>query len=172
MGFTEESLPRIGHLLFPGQNRAWEIWDEPPASLPNTVVAFRLVFQTSELVVRPDQRKGKNWKNVIHIEAAPAGKLTVITLFITLGQMHLKHESEPSYLLASFDVGGGRHAQVIVHGEQEGDFPGAMECAVQKALAQTRSLGVALPDDAYGYFLGHKDDGGRYLFGARMGLRG
>lgn len=168
MGFTEESVTKIAHLLAPGQNRAWEIWDEPPVSLPNTVVAFHLIFQTSEFGVTPGQRKGTKWRNVIHIEAAPVGKLTVVTLFITLGHMNLKHESEPSFALALFEIGEGRYAQVIAHGEPEGTFPEVKQAAVQQALAQAHSAGAVLPNETYGYFLGRKDDGSRYLFGARI----
>ena len=71
MGFTTEAISKNSHLLPSDQHRAWEVWDQPPISLPNTVIAFQLVFPTSELAVRPEQRIPKEWKNVIFIEAAP-----------------------------------------------------------------------------------------------------
>jgi hypothetical protein len=171
MGFSTQSLSKIGHLLSDDQNRAWEVWDEPPASLANnTIVAFRLFFPTSELGVRPEQRIQKAWKNVIHIEAGPPGKITVLTLIVTSGEPELSHESEPSFRLASFDIGEGRHAQLIAHGEPENNFPDFIKGYVAEAVARTQSKGVNLPDQAYGYFLG-QEDGCRYLFTARLACR-
>src|SRR4051812_6561064 len=37
MGFTEKAIKSNPKLLLPGQNRAWEVWDKPPESMPNTV---------------------------------------------------------------------------------------------------------------------------------------
>jgi hypothetical protein len=73
-----------------------------------TVVAFRLVFPTSELAVSPELRTPKEWQDVIYVESAPPGKLTVLTLFVTAGEPKLAHDSEPSFRLASFDFGNGR----------------------------------------------------------------
>jgi hypothetical protein len=129
MGFSNESLPKIAHLRSDDENRAWEVWDEPAATLPGTVVAFRLFFPTSELAVGPELRAPNKWKNVIYVESAPPGKLTVLTLFVTLGTPELAHESEPSFRLALFDVGNGRFAQLIAHGEPEGDFPDLYQLA-------------------------------------------
>lgn len=56
MGFTTEAVVKTRNLFPTDQNRAWEVWDEPPVSLPNTVIAFRLLFPPSELAVRPEQR--------------------------------------------------------------------------------------------------------------------
>ena len=85
MGFTTEAVARAGALVATGGNRAWDIWDEPPPSLPGTAVAFRLFFATSELAVRPEQRTPREWKDVIFVEAGPPGKLTILSLFITVG---------------------------------------------------------------------------------------
>jgi hypothetical protein len=168
MGFTTESLSKIAHLRSHDENRAWEVWDEPPASLPGTVVAFRLFFPTSELAVSPELRVGKEWKNVIYIESAPPGKLTVLTLFVTTGEPGLAHESEPSFLLASFDIGNGRHAQLIAHGEAENGFPDLIRRTVAQATLQAQSRGVVPRNLAYGYFLGRQADGCRFIFGARV----
>ncbi len=165
MGFTEQALKK-NVTLPPGQNRAWEVWDRPPASLPDTVIAFKLVFPSSELGLRPEQRASRDWKDVIYIEAAPPGKLTVITLFVTIGDLALTHQSEPSFCLASLDMGNNRRAQLIAHGEPEGDLPAVIESTVMKARAKIESGGKEIPAEAYIYMLGRLDDGSRYLVGA------
>src|SRR5688500_9086202 len=68
MGFTTEAIVRDPQLSNGDRDRAWEVWDEPPAILPNTVAAFRLLFPTSELAVRPDQRASGSWRNVTFID--------------------------------------------------------------------------------------------------------
>ena len=168
VGFTTESLSKIAHLRSHDENRAWEVWDEPAPSLPGATVAFRLIFPTSELAVSPDLRKPKEWKNVIYIESAPAGKLTVLTLFVTMGEPELVHEFEPSFRLASFSINSGRRAQLIAHGEPENDFPELMRKTVADAKAQAKAAGIVLPKKAYGYFLGRQGDGCRFIFGARI----
>jgi hypothetical protein len=129
VGFTTEAFP---HVRSSYDNRAWEVWNEPPASLPYTVVAFRLLFPTSELAVTPEMRKPKEWKDVIYIESAPPGKLTVLTLFVTVGEPALAHESEPSFRLACFDIGGGRCAQLVAHGEPENGFSDLLRTTVAR----------------------------------------
>jgi hypothetical protein len=169
MGFTTESLPKIAHLRSHDENRAWEVWDEPTASLSGgTVVAFRLVFPTSELAVSPELRRPQEWKDVIYVESAPPGKLTVLTLFVTVGEPELAHDSEPSFRLASFDFGNGRRAQLIAHGEPENDFPDLVRRTVAEATARAQCAGVVIPNQAYGYFLGRQPDGCRYVFCAHI----
>lgn len=168
MGFTAEAVAKNSNLLPGDQNRAWEVWDEPPAKLPNTVIAFRLVFPTSELAVRPEQRTSSKWTNTVYIEAAPTGKVTVVTLFVTTGEAVLSHKSEPSFCLASLDIGGGRHAQLVAHGDPEGDLPLLIERSVAEAHRLAKSTEVELPSEAYGYFFGRRDDGSRFLVGARI----
>ncbi|HED04359.1 MAG TPA: hypothetical protein ENI60_06295 [Candidatus Fraserbacteria bacterium] len=136
MGFTTEAIYKNPQLVPADVNRAWEIWDEPPASLPNTIVAFRLIFPTSELAVRPEQRPVKIWKNVLYIEAAPSGKVMVVTLFVTVNAPTLRHESEPSICLASLDIGNARQAQFVAHSEPEGDYPDLVESNVAAARKQ------------------------------------
>ncbi|HQT89837.1 MAG TPA: hypothetical protein PK677_15045 [Acidiphilium sp.] len=168
VGFTTESLPMIAHLRSSDENRAWDVWNEPEPTLPNTIVAFRLYFLTTELAVELEKRDPKKWKDVIYIESAPPGKLTVLTLFITIGEPNLNHESEPSFRLASFDIGNGRYAQLIAHGEPATYFPDLVKDTVAQAIAQAASAGVNLPEQSYGYFLGRHEDGCRYIFGAHV----
>ena len=168
MGFTTEAVAKHRNLLPTDQNRAWEVWDEPPASLPNTVIAFRLPFLTSELAVRPEHRASNKWTHVVYIEAAPPGKVTVLTLFVTVGDVVLRHESEPSFCLASLDIGNNRRAQLIVHGEPEGDLPDLIERSVAEARRQAECAGVKIPIEAYSYCFGRRIDGSRFLVGARM----
>ena len=168
MGFTTEAIAKKPEIIQNNQNRAWDVWDMPPTSLPNTVIAFRLFFPISELAVRPDQRKPKDWAKVIFIEALPEGKLTVISLFITLEDIALQHESEPSFCLASLNIGNNKYAQVIAHGEPEGTIPAMLEQSVADARKQAASKGIAIPKEAYGYFLGQQVDGCRFLVGARI----
>jgi hypothetical protein len=168
MGFTTEALMKDKALLANDKDRAWEVWDEPPPTLPDTVVAFRLLFPNSELAVRPEQRSSKEWKQVIFIEAAPPGKLTVAKLFVTSGDRVLGHVSEPSVCLASLDIGENRRAQLVLHTDPEGDFPQFLAGNVAKARAQTELVGVEIPNDAYGYFFGNRSDGSRFLVGARI----
>jgi hypothetical protein len=168
MAFTNEALKKRPELRASNRNRAWEVWDEPPASLPGTVTAFRLFFPAFELAVRPEQRTTRIWKKrIVFVEAPPTGKLTVVTLFITTGETLLRHESEPSICLASLDIGNNRRAQLIAHGDPEGDFPEWLNQNVALARAQEEWAGVKRPETAYGYFFGRRD-GAPFIVGARM----
>lgn len=167
-GFTTEAIEKNSNLLTCNQNRAWEVWDRPPEVLPKTVIAFRLLFPTSELTIRPDQRIPSQWKNVIHIEAAPAGKVTVFTLFITIGDFAMQHESEPSFCLASLNIGAERHAQLVAHGDPEGQLPKLIDDSVVMARREAENFGIELPSGAFGYFFGHQEDGSRFLVGAKL----
>lgn len=168
MGFTTEAISKNTKLLGCDQNRAWEVWDRPPETLPETVIAFRLIFPTSELAVRPEQRDSSRWAKVVHIEAAPPGKVTVVTLFITRGDVVLRHKSEPSFCLASLDIGNELHAQIVAHGDPEGELPDLIERSVSEARRQAESAGIEIPDSGYGYFFGHREDGSRFLLGAKF----
>jgi hypothetical protein len=166
MGFTVHAVAKNPALLPSETNRAWEVWDRPPSSLPNTVIAFKLLFPTSELAVRPEQRVQKEWKDVVYIEAAPSGKVAVVTLFLTAGDIALSHESEPSCCLASISIDTGRYGKLVAHLDPEGDLPQLIDRSV--AAARAESARIVLPREAYGYFFGHNDAGWRFLFGARM----
>jgi hypothetical protein len=71
MAFTTEALAKRPDLLGRDGNRAWEVWDKPDEQLPETVIAFRLLFPTSELAVTPAQRVEADWKRVAFLDAAP-----------------------------------------------------------------------------------------------------
>jgi hypothetical protein len=167
MGFTTEAISKNQRLLPPDANRAWDVWDEPPASLPDTVVAFKLIFPTSELAVRPGQRQPKQWKRVLYIESAPPGKVTIITLFVTKGAPALKHESEPSFCLASLDIGNGHRAQLIAHADPSDGLKEFVEKGVSEARKRAESAGVRIPQEGYFYLYGQRDNGCRFIIGAR-----
>ena len=168
MGFTSEAIAKTPDLIGTNENRAWEVWDRPPQILPQTVIAFRLIFLGTELAVLPEQRKASVWKEVVFIEAPPPGKLTVVTLFVAQTTVVLRHESEPSFCLATLNIGNDLTAQLIAHGDPEGDWPELLERSVTRARAQAEASGVKIPVGAYGYFFGHRDDGARFLMGARF----
>lgn len=166
MGFTEQALAR--GIPFHDGNRAMKVWNKPPEIGPGVVPAFLLIFPTSELAVKPEQRKTKTWTNVLHIEAAPAGKLTVLTVFITTGNVNLKHESEPSCRIASLPIGNNQYAQLVAHGDPEGNVPDMVSRGVEAARKQTETSGVAIPDGGYVYLFGNYPNGARFIVGARM----
>lgn len=168
MAFTSEAVENNPALVADGQDRAWEVWDRPPEIIPDMVRAFQLIFPTPQLLLSPDQRPQKKWKDVVYIEAAPPGKLTVLTLFITRGEPTLAHESEPSFCLASLKLGENLYGQLVAHGESERGFPELVADTVEKTLHQTKVSGVTVPESAYGYFFGHHDDGTRFIFSAAL----
>jgi len=141
MGFTTEAINKNPKLLPSGTNRAWDVWDKPPESLPDSVVAFKLIFPTEELAVRPEQRPAKLWKKVLHIDSAPPGKVTIVTLFVTKGALTLKHESEPSFCLASLDMGQGFRAQLVAHTDPSDGLKAFVKNGVANACTQAK-LGV------------------------------
>lgn len=167
MGFTTDAISKNPQLLLPDTNRAWDVWDEPPTSLPDSVVAFQLIFPTSELAVRPEQRQAKLWDRVLHIESAPPGKVTIITLFITKGAPMLKHEFEPSFCLVSLAIGNDRRAQLIAHTDPSDGLDDFVEKGVAKARKQAESAGVKIPQEGYFYLFGQRDNGCRFIIGAR-----
>lgn len=168
IGFTREAVAKNIKLLPFEQNRAWEVWDQPPPTLADSIIAFRLIFPTSELAVRPEQRAANTWENVAFIEPGPPGKMTVLTLFITIGEVILRHETEPSFCLASLDIGLGRRAQLVAHGEPEADWSDVIEKNVAQARNQAEQAGIDIPPESYAYFFGHQHDGSRFIFGARL----
>lgn len=168
MGFTTEAINKDPSLLRFSQNRAWDVWDRPPGSLLNPIPAFRLIFLSSELAVKPEQRLSQGWKDVIHIEAGPPGKLSMVTLFITQGDINLSHSSQPSFCLASLDLGGSLRAQLVVHGELEGGWPNAIKEGLTAGRRQTDGHVINIPDGAYCYFFGQLSDSSRFLIGARF----
>lgn len=168
MGFTEEASASSPNLLQADQDRAWEVWDRPAEHLPDTVIAFKLVFPSRELAVTPEHRKGKVWRNVVFIEAAPSGKVTVVTLFISRSNVAPRHESEPSFALASLKIDDAQNAHLVAHSDPQGNLAEIIESSVLEAWAKTVVAGVDIPASAYAYFHGHQADGCRFFVGARM----
>jgi len=41
MGYTTEAIAKNPSLVSPGDDRAWEIWDRPSETLPQTTIALR-----------------------------------------------------------------------------------------------------------------------------------
>ncbi|UPJ57934.1 hypothetical protein [Bradyrhizobium sp. 192] len=169
MGFTTEAIAEAPHLLGNNEDRAWEVWDRPEETLPSTVAAFHLIFATSELAVHPKQRVTPDWKDVIFVEAAPRGKATIATLFITSATARLQHETEPSFVLGTWALADSRCAQLVFHGDPEGTLPELIANSVRSARDATMAKGVNIPEGAYGYFLGHRENGARFLLGAKIG---
>jgi hypothetical protein len=169
VGFDRAALSKIGGLLPSGQNRAWDVWDEPEEQLPKATIAFKPLFPTSELIIPPEKRHSRVWnRNAVFIEAAPPGKITAVTLFITDGEQNLVHASEPSITLARLPINRQRVAQLVAHGDPEGDLMQVIDSAVSQAISGAHSKGIEVPNDGYGYFVGRSNDGCRFIFGARM----
>jgi hypothetical protein len=168
MGFTTEAIKKNSSLVASDENRAWEVWDRPAETQPQLTTAFHLFFPTTELAVTPEKRTGKKWKDVVYLEAAPPGKLTTITLFITQGDVSLNHESETSITLASFELMDGRYAKIVAHGDPEGFIPGLIDQSVSYAWKMATEKKIEVPATAFSYFFGKKDNGARFIVGARM----
>lgn len=170
MGFTSEAIANAPHLIGENQNRAWDVWDAPGEELASPIAAFHLIFATSELAVLPGQRNDSAWNQVVFVEAAPPDKVTVATLFVTATSAPVQpHETEPSFVLATWSLAKNRCGQLVLHGEREGSLPDLIASSVKSARDTTIARGIAVPSSAYGYFLGRRENGTRFLFGARIG---
>jgi hypothetical protein len=169
MGYTTEAIAANSDLLLlPQENRAWEVWDKPEPQLPHVTIAFRLLFPNAELAVKPEQRSGDKWKNIIYIEGPPEGKLTVATLFITEGDIPLVHASESFFCMASLQIGEGQWAKLIMHSEAEGKIPELINGNIKEAMLQCATASIEVPEQAYAYLWGKMEDQSRFLVGARM----
>jgi hypothetical protein len=173
MGFTTEGARKYRDQGFLGdnQNRAWNVWDEPPSDLPQAVTAFKLVFPTSELVLTPEQRTTSLWNNVVYVDIwkeLPTDWMTIVTLFVTTGNRQPQHETGRSFWLALLDIGGGRYAQLVAHGDPQGDIDEVIEDALAIPLEAARRGAREIPPAAYAYILGIRLEGVRYLVGGRL----
>ena len=54
----------------------------------------------------------------------------------------------------------------MAHGENEGNMPNLVSSTVAQARQKTEDAGITVPEDAYGYFWGRRDDGTRFIFGS------
>jgi hypothetical protein len=169
IGFTDEAVRKRPNLVAKDANRAWEVWGEPPATLPSGgVVAFKLVFVTSELAVPPDQRAHNLWRSTFIVEPGPPGSMTMATLFVTDGAPVLQPQDGLAFSPGLFALEGGRFARLVLHREPEATFRPMMEGAVLAARAQAEEAGVAIPSTSFAYLIGRQEDGCRFLFGARV----
>jgi hypothetical protein len=168
MAFTETAVARNNKLRSVEGKRTWDVWDAPPPSLEGVITALHLVFPTSELAVRPEQRSPKIWNGVIYIPAAPPGQMVLVTLYVTVGDLILAPGGATSLRLASLVVDKARYAQLVAYGAPEGDMPALIERSTRIARKQAQSKQVTLPPETYVYFFGHRDDGARFLVGARV----
>jgi hypothetical protein len=93
----------------------------------------------------------------------------VATVFVTDTSAPVRHETEPSFVLALWSLGEERRVQMVLHGEAEGTLPQLIASSVGAARAETLANGIDIPSGAYAYFLGHRETGVRFLFGAKAG---
>ena len=171
MGFSEEARKKYPSIISADRNRAWDVWDEPPPQLPQTVIAFKLVFPNSELLITPEQRTSELWKNLIYVDIwkkLPPDWMTVVTLFVTTGDLHLRHERDPSIWFASLEIGQGKYAQLVAHGDPELNIHELIRDANAKGRVQAEQAGVKIPPGAYAYMLGNQPDGVRFIVGSRV----
>jgi hypothetical protein len=96
MAFTEEAVTKNRKLLWEDGKRTWDVWDEPPPSLPGVVTAFHLVFPTSEHGVHPEQRPKRQWDGVVFISEAPPDLMMLVTLFLTIGDPFPRPRGAPA----------------------------------------------------------------------------
>lgn len=172
MGFSDQAIKKnIPGFIPANRNRAWDLWSEPPPQLPKTIVAFKLYFPNSELAVRPEHRTSKKiWKKTMYVDIRkrlPPGWMTIVTLFVTTGDIRLRHERNPSICLASLDMGDGRYAQLVAHGDPEGDILDLIDTGITKGRIQAEQAGVKIPPEGYAYMLGKTAEGIRFLVGGR-----
>jgi hypothetical protein len=170
MGFTQEAVDERPDILAGDFNdRAWDKWEEPAELKPGVVVAFRMVFPTSELAVGTDARRTKKWKDTVFFEAGleGSGMMTCVTILLTEEDRPVEHETLRSIHLASFPVVDGRRAQVVAHAEPEGDMHEVIAQAKSQAFERMASAGVSPPEKGYFYFHGIHSDGVRYFVGAQ-----
>jgi hypothetical protein len=119
-------------------------------------VPFRLIFPTSELGIRPNQRGTRQWRNTVFIRAAPmdSGKSTVVTLFVTVGGPRPDRSFGGELPLAWLELSAQRRAQLVAHAAREGTMPQTMATARAAALERVRAEGIEVPDTSYLYFFG------------------
>ena len=170
IAFSDEAVRERPCLVPPTRDRAWEVWDEPSPVVSGVVAAVQLIFPTSELALRPEQRATPTWKNIIFIEAARAGSgdVVAVTIFIASGDIAVMAGSGPSVRLALLPLPGDRSVQLVAHLEPELDIHELLEQSRRAAIAQAESRATELPPTAYAYFWGQRETGTRFLVGARV----
>jgi hypothetical protein len=168
MGFREKAIEKRPTLIGEHKDRIWEKWKKPIESAPGVIMALHLFFPPSELIVRPELRKQKDWRGVIFIEPAPPGNVTVATLFICEGEKNITFGTSPGFCLAAMKIDESRVLQVIVHEDPEGQFPLLIERGIEHARREARQAGINLPDEACVYLWGRKENDARFVVVARV----
>jgi len=87
-------------------------------------------------------------------------------VFPTEGDLDVRHESEPSFRLASLELRGGRHAQLVAHADPKGANSKSFAAARVDVPTQAEQAGIAVPDSGYLYLFGKHSDGARFIVGA------
>ncbi len=169
MGFTQEAVAADPNLVAQGEDRAWEVWDQPPPNDDKALLAFRLVFPTSELAVRPDLRTKKKWSGTVFIEAAPESSdaMTVISLVVAPGRSTIDVGHSPSFVLAELPLNDHDSAYLVAHAEPLGETPSRLGQARRAAAVLAETAGIEVPEGSYYYFFGRRSDGSRFVVGAR-----
>jgi hypothetical protein len=160
MAYTKESK-----LKMKGEDRTWEEWNIEKEQLPNTKIIFRLLFAKRDLVLNNELRVGEKWKNLIFIEAPPDGMFTAVSIFLTTGDIEIKHESEKSFALASFELGENKFIKVVAYGEPFGTIINEIDNTKIKIKKNLKQPSKVFPDEAYIYVFGKLPDGSRSLTG-------
>jgi hypothetical protein len=153
-------------MVWESGNRAWEVWDMPPETIPSVVHAFDLIFPTGELAVRPEMRTGRRWRDTVFVEAGLAGSgvLTAVGIFITDGDPDLRPNSGNSLGLASLPLLDGRRAQLVAYVAPEANMSPQGISEYRKATQTVASnAGVSVPPEGVTVLFGRKDDGARTL---------
>jgi hypothetical protein len=92
----------------------------------------------------------------------------VATLFVTNGDIRLRHEIEPSICLGSLEMPDGRRAQLVIHGDPEGDIYDRINSSVGQSIVQAKEKALRPPPTGFAYLLGKSSEGYRYIVGGRM----
>jgi hypothetical protein len=163
MGFTTEAIAAAPHLIHENQNRAWDAWDAPDEEATSPIAALQVVFAASELAVSPEHRKSSGWDEVVFFNAAPPGKLKLATLFVTCTDAPVRQETEA---FGIWSLGNNRYAQLVFHDEPDEGFPEFIASSVGAARSKPFN-GIDVPPSGYFYFLARRENGVRYLFGAK-----
>lgn len=166
MGYTNEAITKNPALVPIGENRAWEVWDEPPPLVPDVVLAFNLHFLVSELAVRPDQRDPKAWADVVHIGAPPLGTMVTVALFVTRRDVLLEASGRQSFHLADLELQNGRFAKLVAYVAPA--MPAILETGLRAARERAEAAGFPTPPEAFGYVFGHDESGARFIMTGRV----
>lgn len=144
LGFTTEAAKGRPDLFGTGQNRAAEVWDKPAEIKPGVIQAFRITFPSSHLRVRPEDRHGRKWKNVIYIEEGPPALTTSMVIYVTQRPgIHI--EGLHSFVLGTWSLPEGNFAHLVAQAEPFDTTQ--VELAASAVIAELESAGGARAED-------------------------